>query len=74
MLDRVVVNVIHVPDKIVLIADRVLQVAPLPKRKFAVRVAGDRNARKKQALAEVALDSPPTSGEIRVSKGRVRIA
>jgi hypothetical protein len=64
---RIVMNVIHVPDKIVFITDGVFPVTSLPKRKLAIRVTSDSDARSKQLGAEVSFDASPAPREIRVS-------
>ena len=46
---RVVMNVIHVPDKIVLVTDGVFPVTSLPKCKFAICVTPDSDPRSKQS-------------------------
>ena len=60
-------DVIHVPDKIALVTNRVFPVASLPKRELAIRVPPDSDPRSKQAGAEVSFDPPPAPSEIRIS-------
>lgn len=64
MFDRVVMNVVHVPDEISLVADLVLPESFLPNAAFAVLDAGGRDRRglsaNRQPLPrETALDDPP---------------
>jgi hypothetical protein len=60
-------NVIHVPDKIVLVEDSVFPVTSLPKCKFAIRMTPDSDPGSKQLGAEVSFDAPPSPSKIRVS-------
>jgi hypothetical protein len=64
---RIVMNVIHMPDKIVVVTDGVFPVTSLPKRKFAIRVTPDSDAGSEQLGAEVSFDAPPSPSEIRVA-------
>jgi hypothetical protein len=61
-------NVVNMPGKIVLIADRVLPVTSLPKRKFAIRMAAYYDPRNEQSGAEISLDPPPTAGKVRITR------
>jgi len=67
VFDGIVVNVIDMAKEIVLGPDRVFPITSLPKGKFAVRVAIDRDAGIKQHGAEVSFDASPASSEIRIS-------
>jgi len=67
MLHRIVVNVINVPGEIVVIADGVFPVTPLPKRKFTIRMALEIDACSEEVGAEISLDPTPAPSEIGVS-------
>ena len=67
VLYRIVMNVIHVPNKIRLVTNGVFPITSLPQCKLAVRVALNRNPRSQQSGAEVSFHAPPSAGEIRIS-------
>ena len=67
MLHGIEMNVVHVPDEVVVITNSVFPVARLPKGKFAVGMAPDFDTCNEQVGAEMSLDPTPASGEIRVS-------
>jgi hypothetical protein len=65
MLDRVEVDVIAVPDKIVLAAQCMLSIAPLPDPALAFRGAAGRDRlTRRQGVCEGRFDQPPSRGEI----------
>jgi len=64
MLHGIVVNVIDMPGKVVIVANRVLPTSPLPKRKLAIGVALNVLAGIEQAPAEVSFDAPPSGREV----------
>jgi hypothetical protein len=64
---RIVMNVIHVPGKIVLITDSMFPITSLPKCEFAIRITSDSGAPNEQLGAEVSFDAPPSPSEVRVS-------
>src|SRR5260370_26717031 len=64
----IVVNIVHVPDEIVLVANGVFPVTSLPEGKLTVRVATHRYSCSEQVSAEVSFDSSPTPGKIRVAR------
>src|SRR5947208_5000022 len=70
MLDRIDMDVIDVTPKIVLIADRMLPITPLPDAALALRGAASRN---RLAGSEVArkrrLDQPPARCKVTVAFG-----
>jgi len=63
----IVVNVIHVPNKICLVTNGVFPITSLPQCKLAVRMAPNRSPRSQQSAAKVSFDAPPSAGEIRIS-------
>ncbi len=52
--------------EVVIVADRVLPIAPLPKREFTIAVPSDVCARIEQMGTEISFDAPPPAGKIRV--------
>ena len=77
MFHGVVVNVIDMPREVAVVADRVLPIAPLPKRELAIAVPFDVPARFEQMGAEISFDAPPPAGKVRVvgrqTKDRVQV-
>jgi hypothetical protein len=67
-------NVIHMPDKIVVVTDGVFPVTSLPKRKFAIRVTPDSDAGSEQLGAEVSLMRRHRPAKSVSPCGKVRIA
>jgi hypothetical protein len=59
VLDRIEMDVVHMPLEIVIVADRVLPESPLPQCMFSVWVARDRHARSGDGRREPALDELP---------------
>ncbi len=65
-------DVVHVPREIVVVADRMFPIAPLPKRKFAVGVTLEVRARVEQAGTEVPFDASPPGGKVSVIRGQCK--
>ncbi len=59
MFDGINVDVIDVPLKIPVVADRVLPISPLPQRVFAIRVMRDWHAGFGDGSGEAAFDQLP---------------
>src|ERR1700730_3231607 len=68
---RVEVNVIEVTHEVVLVAERVLPIAPLPNPALAFDAAavGDWLA-SRQSMRKAAFDQAPAGGEIRIAIGQ----
>ena len=68
MLDRVVVDVVQVPREVVLVANSMFPVAPLPDRTFAFAASrcADRVVAVRRCPAELPLDQHPAFGEVAV--------
>lgn len=66
MSHRVVVNIMHLADKITFIADQVLPKAPLPEIVLAAPVAFKGNAVPFQRTSESAFDRTPASREVAI--------
>jgi hypothetical protein len=64
MFDWIEVNVIDMPRKVAVIADRVLPKSPLPKREIAIWPALHIKASLNQCVAEMPLDPPPPARKI----------
>jgi len=69
VLHRVVVYVINVAGEIPIVANCMLPIAPLPKRKLPIRVTLEIYAISKQPRTEMPLYPTPTPGEIRITVG-----
>lgn len=61
VLDRVVMDVVHVPGEIVIVAEQVLPKAALPEVELAAAVPVKANVVVRQRPAESGLDCPPPS-------------
>ena len=68
MLDRVEVDVIHMPLEIVIIPDRVFPESSLPQNILSTSVAETINSPGSDAAREVPLDLLPSCGEISVTR------
>lgn len=67
MFDGIDVDVIDVPLKVPVVADRVLPKSPLPQRVFAIRMARDSHAGFGDGSREAAFDQLPPGWIVRVS-------
>jgi hypothetical protein len=71
VLHRIEVNVSEVPRKIVLVAQRVFPIAPLPNPALPFgAAAGGYSFASRQSMGKAAFDQTPTGGEIRVAVGQ----
>ena len=68
VLDRVVMDVIHVPLKIQLVGDRVFLISPLPQRMLALRIVCHRHPGFHDGVGECAFDCVPPPGIIIVAR------
>jgi hypothetical protein len=59
VLDRIVVNIIHMPLEVVFVPNSVFPVTPLPEAILTLRVAGERNTLLYNCTREVAFDCLP---------------
>jgi hypothetical protein len=64
MFHGVVVNVTDMPREVVIVADRVLPIPPLPKRELTIAVPFDVPTRFEQMGAEISFDAPPPARKI----------
>ena len=79
MLDRIVMNIVHVVNHIFFIADSVIPEPPLPEAALTAFRAGYGasllgTTRGTPQLGELALDAPPPPGEIEVLIGQLPYA
>jgi hypothetical protein len=71
VLHRIEVNVIEVPRKIVLVAERVLSIPALPNPALAFGgAAGGDPFGSGQTMGKAAFDQSPAGGEIRIAIGQ----
>ena len=70
MLYGIEVNIIHVSGKILVVANGVFPITPLPDCELAIWSACDMCSRRKYARAEIPLDATPTGNEIGIVMGQ----
>src|ERR1700756_2376166 len=67
VLDRIVVNIVHMPRVVALVADHVLPKAALPDTAFTLQSTTPAQMLVlRNALREQTFDAPPTRGEISI--------
>lgn len=70
MLNWIEVDVVHMAIKIVFISNRVFPKAPLPQAVLTARIFRHLNALFFNQASKPVLDTPPSSGVIRISYGQ----